>query len=172
MFRVSLADLRPRGSLRVEHEIPASDPLWASGELVLGGPARVELDLTRTAAGQILATGLLSAPLVHMCRRCLDRVDRLLQLPIDLLWAAPDALSDDPGGDAELRVLEPGANEIDLGEAIREELMLAAPRYVVCREDCRGFCPRCGTNRNEEPCECVTDEPDPRWDALRTLNRE
>ena len=61
---------------------------------------------------------------------------------------------------------------MDWGEAVREELMLAGPRYVVCNEGCQGLCPRCGTNRNQEPCGCVTDEADPRWEALRALNSE
>ena len=172
MFRVNVAALRPRASLRVEQEIPASDALWADSDLVFGGSVRVELCLTRTNAGEVRARGVLSANAVHDCRRCLERVEEPLRLAIELLWVPPDGVASDPGGGGDVRVLEPGSIEIDWGEAVREELMLAGPGYVVCSEGCQGLCPRCGANQNQEPCGCVTDEADPRWEALRALNRE
>ena len=172
MFRVNVAALRPRASLRVEQEIPASDALWADSDLVFGGSVRVELCLTRTNAGEVLARGVLAANAVHACRRCLERVEQPLRLGIELLWATPVGVGSDPDGGADLRVLEPGSIEIEWGEAVREELMLAGPRYVLCSEGCQGLCPRCGANRNQEPCGCVTDEADPRWEALRALNSE
>jgi uncharacterized protein len=45
---------------------------------------------------------------------------------------------------------------------------LAAPLHVLCRPDCRGLCPTCGQNLNEEPCSCQP-EPDPRWSVLQGL---
>jgi len=62
------------------------------------------------------------------------------------------------------------AAAIDLTEAVREELLLAVPQYVVCRDDCRGLCPRCGADLNAGPCGCAP-ETDPRWAALTKLNR-
>src|SRR2546422_2859983 len=38
--------------------------------------------------------------------------------------------------------------------AVREELLLAVPQWVVCRDDCRGLCPRCGKDLNAGPCGC------------------
>lgn len=172
MFRVSLTDLRRAGSLWVEHWIHEDDPLWAGVDLVLSGPVRVHVVVTGTDTGQVLASGQADAPLVHKCRRCLERVNRTFEQPLKLCWSAADQLSDDLGVDTGVRVLEWGADAVELGEAIREELVLAAPRYVLCREDCRGFCPGCGTNLNDEQCECVTSEPDPRWDALRALKKQ
>jgi uncharacterized protein len=37
----------------------------------------------------------------------------------------------------------------------------------LCKPDCKGLCPRCGANRNRQPCTCVGD--DPRWEALANL---
>jgi uncharacterized protein len=64
--------------------------------------------------------------------------------------------------------LAPDATEVDLAPAIREELILAVPRYVLCREDCRGLCPRCGQDLNAGPCGCAP-AADPRWQALASL---
>ena len=43
---------------------------------------------------------------------------------------------------------------IDLGEDIRQEIILDLPVRVLCREDCKGFCPGCGINLNKEQCKC------------------
>ena len=38
----------------------------------------------------------------------------------------------------------------------------------LCRDDCRGLCPRCGANLNDGPCSCEP-EADPRFAALQRL---
>src|SRR5256886_5465599 len=72
----------------------------------------------------------------------------------------PDALED-----PDCYPLARDATQIDLRPAVREELLLAAPQWVVCREDCRGLCPRCGKDLNAGPCGCPP-AGDPRWQAL------
>ncbi|MFO1464588.1 MAG: DUF177 domain-containing protein [bacterium] len=44
--------------------------------------------------------------------------------------------------------------EIDLTEIIGEEIDLALPMQFLCKEECKGLCPRCGINRNEASCSC------------------
>jgi len=74
--------------------------------------------------------------------------------------------------DDTVRPLPEGAGDLDLGGAIREEVLLSQSLLAVCRPDCRGLCPQCGINLNEDRCDCVREELDPRWDALRALNEE
>jgi uncharacterized protein len=52
----------------------------------------------------------------------------------------------------------PSAGRIDLAEVVREELALAVPPFVLCREDCAGLCPKCGSDLNAGPCECAPAE--------------
>lgn len=47
-----------------------------------------------------------------------------------------------------------GASIIDITEDIREILIFWHPMKFVCQEDCKGLCPSCGINRNNETCEC------------------
>ena len=68
-----------------------------------------------------------------------------------------------------LYLFEPIAGELDLSNAVREEVMLAINQYVVCDPKCSGLCPRCGTNLNQATCDCRQDESDPRWEALQAL---
>ena len=62
-------------------------------------------------------------------------------------------------------------DRLDLGEVVREQILLALPLKPLCREDCRGLCPACGQNRNLVPCGCPPpEEPgDPRLEPLRKL---
>jgi uncharacterized protein len=52
-----------------------------------------------------------------------------------------------------------------------ERVQMAIPMKPLCREDCKGLCPRCGQDRNVSTCNCSLEETDPRWDALRALRR-
>ncbi|HZZ86060.1 MAG TPA: DUF177 domain-containing protein [Anaeromyxobacteraceae bacterium] len=60
---------------------------------------------------------------------------------------------------------------IDLDPLVREQLLLALPGYPVCREDCKGLCPKCGTNLNERDCGCDRHVPDPRWAGLEKFKK-
>ena len=58
---------------------------------------------------------------------------------------------------------------IDVDEALIEQIMLELPLRHLCKEDCKGLCPKCGTDLNFGKCNCDTHEPDPRFDVLRKL---
>jgi uncharacterized protein len=62
---------------------------------------------------------------------------------------------------------------IDLTDDIREDILIAFPQSCRCSDDCKGFCPKCGANLNEETCRCIQedeeeDERNP-WGALDKL---
>lgn len=58
---------------------------------------------------------------------------------------------------------------VDLGEAIREYALIELPMRQLCRPDCKGLCPICGTDLNEATCNCQREETDERFAALRRL---
>ncbi len=59
---------------------------------------------------------------------------------------------------------------LDLEDVAADQVMLALPMRVLCRDDCAGLCPTCGADRNRgESCRCEP-ESDPRWAALRDLS--
>ncbi|MFW6195117.1 MAG: YceD family protein [Chloroflexota bacterium] len=57
-------------------------------------------------------------------------------------------------------------NELDMSEAIRQALITVIPMAPLCRQDCEGICPECGSNRNHQACSCDTSYVDPRLAAL------
>jgi uncharacterized protein len=52
---------------------------------------------------------------------------------------------------------------------VRDALLLDLPAKPLCRDDCAGLCATCGIDRNHGSCDCHTEELDPRWAALRSL---
>jgi uncharacterized protein len=40
---------------------------------------------------------------------------------------------------------------------------------LLCSEDCKGLCQKCGADLNHGKCNCPEHEPDPRWAALKKL---
>ena len=50
--------------------------------------------------------------------------------------------------------VEKGMESIDLGEDIRQEIILSCPSKILCNEHCKGICLKCGVNLNKEKCKC------------------
>lgn len=152
-------------------------PVRYAGELTLpvpwGAPAgfelleapRVALRAEESQDEGIRLTGTLNARLLETCSRCLNEVEREREVPIDVRFEPGlDVWDEGPG----LYMLDANREQVDVGPALREELILALPDYSLCRPDCRGLCPQCGTDLNEEECGCVRETGDPRWEALRS----
>ena len=49
-------------------------------------------------------------------------------------------------------------DELDLGKAVMDNLLLELPIVPVCRADCKGLCPVCGADRNTTKCVCIVNE--------------
>ena len=64
------------------------------------------------------------------------------------------------------------ANTIDIREAVRQYIEMAAEMQPLCRPDCPGICPVCGTDMSIAPCQCDRTPIDPRWQALVALKRK
>jgi uncharacterized protein len=161
MLQYDLRDLA-RGPVETQAEVAAEDPLFSGLGIALAEPVRVGGRLQATGEGRFYWHGTLRTVVAGECRRCLTPVSVPVAADIGALFAAD--VVDDP----DAYPLPPHATEVDLRPAVREELALAAPGYVVCREDCRGLCPRCGKDLNAGPCGCGP-AADPRWRALADL---
>ncbi len=106
------------------------------------------------------------------CTRCLEPVEQDLEVSFESIFV--EATGDPETSDVELSsaqldesVVQDGG--IDLKEVVREQVLLAMPEHLFCREDCRGLCAKCGGSLNLISCNCVENEIDPRWSALKDL---
>ena len=85
------------------------------------------------------------------CRRCLADARAHIDDDSHVIFAEPE---NEDADDPDVYPLDPRARELDLRPAIREQWVLAAPSFAVCREDCRGLCPECGADLNAGLCRC------------------
>jgi uncharacterized protein len=171
MLRLDLSRLDREGTLQLDARVPPDDDLWKEMEVGFAEPVEVGLTATIAGSGEVVVRGTIRASIEQECRRCLEPIGT--EFEEDVTWVFVAA--EDPESvevDDEVRFYEPGAGELDLSYAVREEIILNTDRYVVCDPECKGLCPKCGTNLNEGECDCTFDEPDPRWDALRSLKKE
>ncbi|MBR5922574.1 MAG: DUF177 domain-containing protein [Clostridia bacterium] len=58
---------------------------------------------------------------------------------------------------------------LEVDELVYSEVILNLPTKHLCKEDCKGLCPKCGKNLNKGDCGCDLSEPDPRFEKLREL---
>ena len=165
MLRIGLGTLE-QGPVETAGEVAADDPLFKGLNFSLSEPVRVTGLMTAAGSGSFYWRGALETAAEVSCRRCLAPAAVRLDVPVSVLFTE-DQEADDPS----VYLIPPRAKTIDLGEAIREELILAMPDYVLCREDCAGLCPQCGENLNEGPHQCRIESSDPRWATLEALKR-
>jgi uncharacterized protein len=150
--------------------VNVSDLLGRSGSrrsVDLAGPLAIDLDLAsvtdvrataalESASDEIVARGALSFLATLRCNRC------LIEWKEELSTSFLEVFGTD-----ESPIARDGS--IDLGQTLRDEASLAIPLVPVCRPDCKGLCPTCGSDLNTDPCSGHADESTSPFGALRHL---
>jgi uncharacterized protein len=161
------------------------DEQFEAGVVDLGAEIKQRNALTTQGRAQLVAEhhgkhqiikdirlkGRLATSVEVACARCLEPVVQDVRREFELLYRP---LGSDAGkeemsvtaADAEIGYYE--GDGLLLEDVLREQVLLALPLKTVCREDCKGLCPQCGQNLNDELCAC-TQPLDARWTALKEL---
>ena len=148
---------------RVDGYLAADDPVWEEGDPRPLEPLHVTGRVSSAGSGRFYFSGHIEGDVGLECRRCLTDVSAEVSEDVQLIFVeAGDEEIEDP----DVYELDPKAPELDLRPAIREEWLLSVPAFVLCGEDCKGLCPTCGADLNEDP-EHSHAAADPRWAALR-----
>lgn len=125
------------------------------------GDAHVE-GAVKDMGGYMLLNSVCKASYKTQCARCLKELTGECSVEFERPVAARLESEDEE----EEYLLVGEGSVINIDEAISEELLLSLPFRSLCKDDCLGLCPKCGCNKNEKECSCVTKEIDPRWAAL------
>lgn len=96
------------------------------------------------------------------CSCCNKPVFRQLDLDIEEIFAEHDY-----SGDGEVWTFS--GDTIELNPVIMSNICLNIPMKILCKQDCKGLCPKCGHDLNESDCGCDLTERDPRFDKLNLL---
>ncbi|MFC1538542.1 DUF177 domain-containing protein [Candidatus Latescibacterota bacterium] len=88
----------------------------------------------------------------------------------ELITSFTEEDSEDIDADDDNLIFLPfGEDSIDIRNNVHDALLLTIPIKPVCRDDCKGLCPECGTNLNINDCRCAINKIDNRWQALSKL---
>lgn len=177
MLVIDIPRIPPEGlDLDLEPQA-ASLHLEGEAELRLSPGPRLRCHVELLDGSTVHVRGQLQAAVEPECGRCLERYRLALDQELDLFYlprsaqAAQEQEEEVELADRDLVVGYYEGDQLDLGAAVREQLFLSLPMKRLCREGCRGLCPRCGTNLNTWACGCPPpEEPeDPRLAPLRGL---
>ena len=146
------------------------DTIQFDDDIKVIGPLNGHVRMRRTNQG-LLVDGWVELTLELSCDRCLKE----FELPVHVnfeeqFYPTVDVVSGLPLAPFDEDEIFPidARHQVDLTEAIRQNLLLNLPMMVVCQEDCKGLCPQCGQNLNLGSCECEP-EVDARLSVLKTL---
>lgn len=118
--------------------------------------------LEATWAGDIIEVGgHLATTVTSPCGRCLMPVTEQLDVPVLLCYAGLDdggeltVAEDVELTNEELGLIPYSGPEIDLRPDLAQEIIMALPQQTLCKDTCKGLCPVCGCNLNQERCKCI-----------------
>ena len=117
-------------------------------------------------AGVVVLTASVRFKYYYECDRCTVKSEKDFAYIFRHILVT--SLSDESGDD----YIEAPDYKLDTGSLLRDDILLELPSKLLCKEDCKGLCPKCGKNLNEGDCGCSTREIDPRLAALRALLSE
>ena len=130
---------------------PVTEPVLAEGQV-------------RNTAGVLMMTGSIRTTIHGTCDRCASDFDRDIHFPLDVVLVTE--LANEENEDEWVFPLE--GDSADLDDIVRTVFVLNLDSKLLCDEDCKGLCHRCGKNLNNGPCSCQK-ELDPRFAALKQL---
>ncbi len=135
MIKFPLKDINSKG-LDIAQTVPKESIGLSDEEIDLRSPVTIKAKLERID-GQVIARTRVSADFGYLCSRCLEEFHEIQEIEYYFYFEVTSELE-----------------YVDLGEEIRQEMILANPSRILCKNDCKGICPGCGTNLNLEQCKC------------------
>ena len=179
---IRIEEIKDEGLDLESEEAPEDFPSLAevveAGECVFVAPLQTRLRVVRVGE-MVEVEGTVESRIRHSCSRCLMEFEEPLASRFALTYARemPEVMEDASGEEVELSAEEMGlilfhGEEVDLGEAIAEQVVMALPMRPLCREECRGLCPQCGANLNEVDCGCERPVFNAKFAALKDIKLE
>ena len=153
-------------------EVPLGANLYhgAEGEYPVISSNPVKVTITNLGNRKLSLTGNTSITLKIPCARCLEPVEYTCELElereIDMKVSEEDRVKD-----LDEQSYLSGYN-LDADMLVFDELSLNLPMKVLCKEDCKGICNRCGANLNHGTCGCDTRSLDPRMAVIQDIFKQ
>ena len=173
-YFVDLKDLEQKVALEGSLEPGAID--FGLDAIRQVGPLKWSANAERVG-DEIRIAGELSTSMEQSCSRCLEPAQCSIEKKFDLFFRERDDDLFDEDEDMELteedtRTAFFSGTQLAIGDVLREQVLLGLPMKVLCRVDCKGLCPVCGTNRNQNSCNCSGEVFSPHMEKLLEIKRK
>ncbi len=127
-------------------------------------PVTVDVE-AENRAGMVILNAEVNTSFNFVCDRCNLVSNRNFNRKFSHIIV--EHISSENNGDYDY-IEAPGCR-LDTDSLFRDDILTELPSKLLCKDDCKGLCFKCGKNLNEGRCGCVMSEPDPRTEALRRL---
>ncbi|HPG31438.1 MAG TPA: DUF177 domain-containing protein [bacterium] len=129
----------------------------------------IRIAFTAVIAGNdYIVNGFYSGEMELDCDKCGEKFN--YQSNGDFVFVIMYEIPDDLKDDADTILVE-NTKKIDLKDRIRESILINLPVSNLCKKNCRGLCPVCGTNLNKKKCGCGIEQTNSAFDdALKIFN--
>ncbi len=167
-MKVKLTDLREPLSLSLTQNDVWLKDAFGRAQIKFKSPLSLHLTVQKDK-DDLFFQGHLKTTFVLTCSRCAEDAS----YPIDEFFSPVFTHGDEPAkakddmAKAELDISYFKGDEINLGEVIKEQLLLWVPIQPLCSEKCRGMCPQCGKNLNIQECKCKNEETQSPFEVLK-----
>lgn len=147
--------------------VDMSEIVWKRRKYPIVSKQPVKLRLTHEGDRKIAITAKVSLVLEMPCDRCLENV----KVPMDLDFERKV----DAAASAQERIAQLDEQsyidgyQLDVDCMVLDEMITEIPDKVLCKDDCKGVCLKCGINLNHETCSCDRTELDPRMSIIRDI---
>ena len=153
---------KPDSQINIDCEVGVDNKELEETSVTFDKPLRVSGSV-RNFGGVVMLDAKVSGEYKAVCDRC----GRETAYGIEFEFS--DGFSKTPE-DEDISVLID--ENIDVSEALFRNVFMNLPMKHICSQDCKGICPKCGTNLNEAQCSCEDDSWNPQFDILKGLFNE
>jgi uncharacterized protein len=142
-------------------------------ELQRSGPVLAIVVLKRNGVDRVLLEGEIKTTLAFDCDRCLENYSMDLDnsFKLDLEYSAGKRLETEEHevSPSEMDMVYLEEPVVDVSEILSQQVFLMVPGKHLCLASCKGLCPKCGANLNEETCDC---KQEPKSSPFSILKKE
>ncbi|MCF8240022.1 MAG: DUF177 domain-containing protein [Melioribacteraceae bacterium] len=105
-----------------------------------------------------------------ICDRCAEEYIEHLANNFQLIYLI--SRSEEENEDENVYFINPETTKINISGDVIEFVKLSVPMKKLCRDDCKGLCPKCGTNLNHGTCDCENEYENPVWEKLKEIKKD
>lgn len=164
---ISLKNLFEKENSREEKEVSWDIRTFdtGTGSYPIAETSNIKVELQHTGKKNIQVRLQTACVMLIPCDRCLKDVNVPFKIDIDKKINGKSPEKKDDFDDTQYIV----DDCLDLDKIIRDELLLAWPAKILCKEDCKGLCSVCGHDLNTGDCGCDREVKDPRMAAIQDI---